>query len=52
MNQLERKSIEPIVLNVESVKVRAMQYFLIDIVKGEKRIITRHMTSCPWIWGI
>ncbi len=42
MSQLERKSIEPIALNVESAKVRAMQHFLSDIVWEEDRILSRY----------
>jgi len=42
MSQLERKSIEPIALNVESAKVRAMQHFLSDIVWEEERILSRY----------
>src|SRR3990172_2500116 len=42
MSQLERKSIEPIALNMESGKVRAMQHFLSDIVWEEERILSRY----------
>ena len=42
MSQLERKSIEPIALNVQSAKVRAMQHFLSDIVWEEDRILSRY----------
>ncbi len=42
MSQLERKSIEPIALNVESAKVRAMQHFLSDIAWEEERILSRY----------
>jgi len=42
MSQLERKSIEPIALNVESAKVRAMQHFLSDIVWEEELILSRY----------
>ena len=42
MSQLERKSIEPIALSVESAKVRAMQYFLSDITWEEERILSRY----------
>jgi SRSO17 transposase len=42
MSQLERKSIEPIALSVESAKVRAMQHFLSDIVWEEERILSRY----------
>ena len=42
MSQLERKSIEPIALKVESGKVRAMQHFLSDIVWEEERILSRY----------
>src|SRR5665648_734843 len=42
MSQLERKSIEPIALNVESAKVRAMQHFVSDIAWKEERILSRY----------
>ena len=42
MSQLERKSIEPIALNVDSAKVRAMQYFLSDVVWEEDRILAHY----------
>ena len=42
MSQLERKSIEPIALNVESAKVRAMQHFVSDIAWEEERILSRY----------
>jgi SRSO17 transposase len=42
MGQLERKSIEPIALNVESAKVRAMQHFMSDAVWEEDRILSRY----------
>src|SRR3989339_55504 len=42
MSQLERKSIEPIALNIESGKVRAMQHFLSDIIWEEDRILSRY----------
>jgi SRSO17 transposase len=42
MSQLERKSIEPIALNVESAKVRAMQHFLSDIVWEEELILSKY----------
>jgi len=42
MSQLERKSIEPIALNVESAKVRAMQHFVSDIVWEEERILSKY----------
>ena len=42
MSQLERKSIEPIALNIESGKVRAMQHFLSDIIWEEERILSRY----------
>jgi SRSO17 transposase len=32
MSQLERKSIEPIAVNVEDAKVRAMQHFVSDVI--------------------
>jgi SRSO17 transposase len=42
MSPLERKSIEPIALNVQSAKVRAMQHFLSDIDWDEERILSRY----------
>jgi SRSO17 transposase len=42
MSQLERKSIEPIALNVENAKVRAMQHFISDVVWDDARIISRY----------
>lgn len=42
MSQLERKSIEPIALNVEDAKVRAMQHFLSDVVWEEEMILSRY----------
>jgi SRSO17 transposase len=42
MSQLERKSIEPIALNVESAKVRAMQHFLSDITWEEELILSKY----------
>jgi len=42
MSQLGRKSIEPIALNVQSAKVRAMQHFLSDIAWEEERILVRY----------
>jgi SRSO17 transposase len=42
MSRLERKSIEPIALNVENAKVRAMQHFLSDVVWDEERILSRY----------
>lgn len=41
-SQLERKSIEPIALNVENGKVRAMQFFVSDVVWGEKKIVSKY----------
>jgi SRSO17 transposase len=42
MSQLERKSIEPIALNVENARVRAMQHFLSDVVWEEEMILSRY----------
>jgi len=42
MSQLERKSIEPIALNMENAKVRAMQHFLSDIAWEEDMILSRY----------
>jgi SRSO17 transposase len=42
MSQLERKSIEPIALNVKNAKVRAMQHFISNVVWDENRIISHY----------
>lgn len=42
MSRLERKSIEPIALNIESAKVRAMQHFLSDIDWDEEQMLSRY----------
>jgi len=42
MSQLERKSIEPIALNVEHATVRSMQHFVSNVVWDEARIISRY----------
>ncbi len=42
MSQLDRKSIEPIAMNVENAKVRAMQHFISNVVWDEARIISRY----------
>ncbi len=42
LSQLERKSIEPIALNVENAKVRAMQFFISDVVWDEKGIVSKY----------
>ena len=42
MSQLERKSIEPIALNIENAKVRAMQHFLSDVTWEEERLLSRY----------
>lgn len=42
LSQLERKSIEPIALNVEDGKVRAMQFFVSDVVWDERKILSTY----------
>lgn len=42
MSQLERKSIEPIALNVENATVRSMQHFISNVVWDEGRLISRY----------
>ena len=42
MSQLERKSIEPIAVNVEDAKVRAMQHFVSDVIWDDGRILSRY----------
>ena len=42
MSHLERKSIEPIAVNVEDAKVRAMQHFISDVIWDETRIVSRY----------
>lgn len=42
MSQLERKSIEPIALNVENATVRSMQHFISEVAWDEPRIISRY----------
>lgn len=42
LSQLERKSIEPIALNVEDAKVRAMQFFVSDVVWDESKILSTY----------
>ena len=42
MSQLERKSIEPIALNVKDGKVRAMQHFISDVIWDDTRILFRY----------
>ena len=42
MSHLERKSIEPIAVNVEDAKVRAMQHFISDVIWNETRIVSRY----------
>ena len=39
LSQLERKSIEPIALNVKDAKVRAMQFFVSNVIWDEEKII-------------
>jgi len=40
MSQLERKSIEPIALNVENATVRSMQHFISNVVWDEERLFS------------
>ena len=39
LSPLERKSIEPIALNIENAKVRAMQFFVSDVRWDEEKIL-------------
>lgn len=41
-SELERKSIEPIALNVEDAKVRSMQRFISDVMWDEKKILDKY----------
>ncbi len=41
-SQLERKSIEPIALSVENAKVRAMQFFVSDVIWQDEKIMLKH----------
>lgn len=41
-SELERKSIEPIALNVENGQVRSMQRFISDVVWDEKEMLIKH----------
>jgi len=42
LSQLERKSIEPIAINVENAKVRAMQFFVSNVVWDEPKIMLKY----------
>lgn len=42
MSSLERKSIEPIAIAVESAKVRAMQFFVSDVVWDNDKILSKY----------
>jgi len=42
MSPLERKSIEPIAIAVESAKVRAMQFFVSDVVWDNEKILSKY----------
>lgn len=42
LSQLERKSIEPIALNVENAKVRALQFFVSDVLWNETKILSKY----------
>lgn len=42
MSQLERKSIEPIALNVKNATARSMQHFISNVLWDEARLISRY----------
>ena len=42
LSQLERKSIEPIALNLEDAKVRAMQFFVSNVIWDEDKIMSKY----------
>lgn len=42
LSPLERKSIEPIALNIENAKVRAMQFFVSDAIWDDKKILSKY----------
>jgi len=42
LSPLERKSIEPIALNIENAKVRAMQFFVSDAFWDENKILSKY----------
>lgn len=42
LSQLERKSIEPIALNVKNAKVRAMQFFVSNVIWDNEKIISKY----------
>jgi SRSO17 transposase len=42
LSQLERKSIEPIALNVKDAKVRAMQFFVSNVIWDEDKIMSKY----------
>lgn len=42
LSDLERKSIEPIALNVENAKVRAMQFFVSNVVWDDEKILSKY----------
>lgn len=42
LSPLERKSIEPIALNIENAKVRAMQFFVSNVRWDEDKILTKY----------
>ena len=41
-SQIERKSIEPIALSVENAKVRAMQFFVSDVIWEDNKIMLKY----------
>ena len=42
LSPLERKSIEPMALNIENAKVRALQHFISDVHWDEKQILSKY----------
>ena len=42
MSQLERKSIEPMAMNLNNANVRSMQHFITNVVWDESRLISRY----------
>jgi SRSO17 transposase len=42
LSPLERKSIEPIALNIENAKVRAMQFFVSDAIWDDEKILSKY----------
>ena len=48
-SELERKSIEPIALNVENGQVRSMQRFISDVVWDEKEMLIKHRSMVSFL---